>query len=101
MEGVGAGQFRARSARRRVGVGSVGVGGTVEEDVVGEVGVVEKRVNAAWMADSVLALMWFSLARAEAFGTGLVVLVVEGREGRARLGFRRKDEGLAPEGFGL
>lgn len=95
MEEVGAGQFRAWSARRRVEVGSVGVGGAVDEDVVG---VVEKRVKAAWMADSVLALMRFCLARAEAFGVGL--MVVEGREGRARLGFRWEENGLA-SGFEL
>lgn len=54
--------------------------------------VVEKRVKAAWMADSVLALIRFCLARAEAYGVGLVVVV--GREGRARLGFRWEENRL-------
>lgn len=46
----------------------------------------EKRSKAALMADSVLALIRFSFARAEAVGKGVWVVVVVVREGRERLG---------------
>lgn len=66
-EREGAGQFRARRARRSAEVGIVGEAESVKS--VESAGV-ENSVKAASIADKVLRLIWCSFARAEAEAEG-------------------------------